>query len=358
MCAFILPEGFEFKENALSHVERCFILGCGPTLNKFNLKKLNCEFVIGVNRILLSGFTPSIICFSDPGTLNEDYIKLLYNVDSKLVFAKHIVDSVLKYNNFPQNKIHKVYNLIFKPMYPYNYKSIYTQNLEHTQCIGSVIGDIAIPLAIYLGIKKIFLLGVDSYYDVINIKQAHFWKQDITKNELMMIRDERYRQVWFGKLDILARLKGVNIVNLSPGSALIAFEKKDANILFPDIIINNKMNIVGKYVEYDGELFKIVPGNNSHPNTCSLKNIKTSLYIRHYNGEIIESDKSINDNLFNDDSSFFAEISFVDKEKVSFSSYNLKYLYITKDVFGDKYSMHSCKADFIPDKSSFDIFSL
>ena len=357
MNEFKFPEELTLKKGCLSYIDRCFIIGNGPTLNKFNLDKLSNEFTIGVNHILRSGFTPSIICISDMRVIKEDIdIKLLKSTKSKLIVGKHVAQKFINENKFDENKIYKTFLLNANPAFSHNYTYLWKGDLEETRCIGSVIGDICIPLSVYLGIKNIFLIGLDEYWDLINIQHTHFFDRDMSEQEKSFIRCSKLRNIWFGRQDLLARQQGVRIRNLSPGSALRAFERSDPNILFPDIIKKNRIDIIGKYINFKSDIYKVVKANNGDQNACSLKNIKNNKYLRHFRGEVIESYNTLNINLFNDDSSFFAEPSFVDINKVSFLSSNLKNLYITKDVFIDKYHMHSFKADFIPYDSSFEIY--
>lgn len=357
MSEFKFPEKFEFKKGSLSHIEKCFIIGNGPTLNKFNLDKLSDELTIGVNHILRSGFSPSIICISDMRVIKENIdFELLKSTKSKLVIGKHVANKFINENKFSNNNIHKTFNLNANPVFSHNYINLWKGDLEETRCIGSVIGDICIPLSVYLGIKNIFLIGVDEYWDLINIKNTHFFDRVVTEQEKSFIRCSKMRNIWFGRQDLLARQQGVRIRNLSPGSALRAFERADPNILFPSIVNKNKIDAIGKFINFKGELYKVVKANNGDISACSLKKIKDNKYIRHYKGEVIDSYSNLNTNIFDDDSSFFAETSFVDINKLSFLSSNLKNLYITRDIYLEKYHMHSFKADFIPYESSFEIY--
>lgn len=356
MCAFILPEGFEFKENALSHIEQCFILGNGPTLNKFILEKLNDYFVIGVNRILYSGFNPSIICISDPIVFSDEYVSILNETKCNIIIAEHVLDIGIKNYNLNKKNILKSFVLNFQSLYNTHFLNLYSNNLSSTCCVGSVIGDIAIPVAIYLGIRKIYMLGLDDYWDMNNLKDMHFYSNSNFTNSDRIIKT-RYRNARYAKIDTLAAMQGAKIANLSPGSAIVSFEKLDAHDIFQNIIDSRIVDIINNYIKFENKLYKIVPPNNNINGCCSLLNIENGMFLRHYKGDVIYSLPEINQNCFPNDSSFFPETSFVDKNKISFRSYNMKNLYITKVPYINKYKIKKFSSDFIPAESSFEIFN-
>lgn len=359
MCAFILPENFEFKEGALSHIDKCFILGCGPTLNKFKLKKLEDFFVIGCNKILYSNFEPNIITISDPVIAKDDnYRVLLAKTKSKLVFSPAMANKLINDFHFPSHKINKIVKIRMDKEYifSYRYNSLWHGNFDETDCMHSVLGDLPIPLAIYLGIKKIYLLGVDEYWNIYDTKIKHFYNHDTDKSVFNWAARGRLRNIWYGKLDLLARQKGTTIINLSPGSAINSFEKKDAHDVFPHIINEYHPNCIGKYIEYQNDIYKIVTSNNKKNDLFSIKNIKTGKYIRHFRGDIVVSDETLNKTCFDDDSSFYIEQSFVDINKISLRCCNIKNSYIVKDVYEDKYKIRKFSSDFIAQDSSFDVF--
>lgn len=357
MCAFILPEGFEFKENALSHIEQCFILGNGPTLNKFKLEKLEDFFLIGCNRILYSNIEPNIITISDPAVARDnDYRILLAKTKSRLVFSQAMANKIIKEFDFPSHKINKIVKIRIDKEYifSYQYDSLWHGNFDETDCMHSVLGDLSIPLAIYLGIKKIYLLGVDEYWNIFDTKIKHFYNHDIGQGAFDWAARGRLRNIWYGKLDLLARQKGTIIINLSPGSAINSFEKKDVHYIFPRIVDYAK-NLNGKYIKIQDNIYKIVKSNNGYNNAYSFINIENNKYIRHIQGKIVETDENINGDYFKDDSSFYIETSFVSKDKICLKCCNIQNAYIVKDIHFDEYLIAPFNSDFIASDSSFEI---
>lgn len=359
MRPFVLPDNFEFKEGSLSHVKRCFILGNGPTLNKFILDQLSDEFTIGTNRILYSGFTPTILGISDPVIISNEYIQTLQTTKSKLIFAHHVAQRAVSKFNFPEKKISKIFNLTidYEILYGKTFPALYYKDFSQSHCIGAVIAEIAIPLALFLGIKEIYILGLDEYWNINNMESMHFFNDNSSKDLFRAwATGTKMRDTRFAKIDILAGQKGCNIYNLSPGSAILAFKKLDANDIFPHIINKTPVNCLGDFIEYENEMYKIVQPNSNIDGQISLKNIKNGRYIRHFRGNIIPSDGTLNSSHFNNDSSFYAEQSFVDKNKVSFKCSNIRNAYIVKDAHESKYKIRNFSSDFIAQDSSFTIF--
>lgn len=355
MCAFILPEGFIVSEKSLSNIGKCFILGNGPTLNKFILEKLNSCFVIGVNNVLFGNFEPTIICISDPQRLSVEHISLLNNSKSKLVLADHVAKIATTDLKLNESKIIKTFNLKFSPLFNTNFLSLYGAELESTRCIGSVVGDIAIPLAVFLGFKEIYILGLDEYWNINNLRDHHYYNSNVEKDAFEWASQVRRRNARYAKIDILSALKGSKIFNMSPGSAILSFEKKDMQDIYPEMVDQKNINIIDKYILFQNDMYKITTPNNCIMGCCSIKNIKTGEYLRHYNGTIIRNSE-LNRITFNDDSSFFCETSFTSKNKVSFRSYNMKKLYIAKDPYYERYDIKKFDSDFIAQDSSFEVF--
>lgn len=359
MCAFALPKNFGIRENILSHIEECFILGNGPTLNKFKLERLEDFFVIGCNRILYSNFEPNIITISDPAVAGDNnYRILLAKTKSKLVFSQAMANRIIKEFSFPSQKINKTVKIRIDKEYifSYQYNSLWHGNFDETDCMHSVLGDLSIPLAIYLGIKKIYLLGVDEYWNIFDTKIKHFYDHDIGQGAFDWAARGRLRNIWYGKLDLLARQKGTIIMNLSPGSAINSFEKKDAHCIFPNIIDYEK-SINGKYIKIKDSIYKIVKSNNGYNNTYSFLNIKNNKYIRHIQGKVVETDENINGKYFKDDSSFYIENSFISRDKICLRCFNIQNSYIVKDIYFDEYFIAPFNSDFIASDSSFEVLN-
>lgn len=358
MCAFFLPIDFEVARNALSNTERCFIIGNGPTINKFDLKTLSNEFTIGVNKILYTGFHPSIITISDNICLNEKNMNLIHASESKLVVTPAVMDA-LKNNKIDKNRIIKTTHLVFPPAI-HEYKQIFDEKFDITACMHSVVGDLAIPLAIYLGIKNIFLIGVDSYWAINGDQQCHFYNTEKNYKDVALrnaLHGKVEMNMFFAKLELLAQNLGVNIFNISPGSAVQAFPKLDARVIVPDSInVEYQRNIKGDYLVLFDRIFKCIDGLAEGKNSYSFVNIENRRLLRHCKGELITSEQTDADILLNEDSTFFIEQGFTDKNLISLKSVN-KNSYVAKHPHFEKYNLQYLNGNFDPVMSSFHIFN-
>lgn len=354
-----LPENFRFERNALKDIKRCFIFANGPTLQKIRLDQFENEVVIGVNCLLYSGFTPTFLCVSGHQTFvehhNPGYLELASQADTKFVLASRVLNYINNFNIMPKDKIIKVFNLITR--LNFDLTKLYEGDLDATYVTESVVSDIAIPLAAYLGIKEIYILGLDGYHEPLRSNALHFYSgtRDFDHRNYVQ-RTQPIAKVWFGKIDVGARLQGITIKNLTPGTSIWGFERDDIHKIFPDYINNKILNIKNKYFEFQNNLIHISSANNGKSGACSLLDIKSGLFVRHFKGEIILSDNNLNPGKFEEDSSFFPEASFVDINKVSFRSCNYPDHYITREEYVDKYMIKSFTQEFNPEHSSFKLF--
>ena len=136
---------------------RCFILGTGPSLNDIDLNKLKNEITIGVNQICIK-MIPDFIVVGDNECLlkNEHMIfneKTINN--SNFVFVRNGAGIQLPERFYINNS--KVLESIIDIEY------FIDDNFKTSSSTGgSIIQDVAIPLACWLGFNEIYLLGYDA----------------------------------------------------------------------------------------------------------------------------------------------------------------------------------------------------
>lgn len=215
--------------------ERCFILGTGPSLNTLtenHVDKLKSEVVFGVNSLYKSeigaALKPSYYMLLDSfyweiEKWNNVYLEVAnqYANDPPIFItgtgAQRFVDNL----GLPKRSIY----LYFKK-YPTKEMSVdITQNLYATMnCVST-----SILVAIYMGFKKVYLLGCD-YNAFCNAGAGHCYDD---KDEL---KDNPYNLAFYLKFYwittefhyLVAKLAiklGVEVVNLTPGSLLDAYPK-------------------------------------------------------------------------------------------------------------------------------------
>jgi len=158
-------------------IKKCFIMGTGPSLSDTPLHLLKDHVTIGVNLILHSGFVPDYLCVSDR-EMAVDNFDAIFNEkmdDGTYVIARTKNQNV---NNLLMRK-NNVYLIEgFKEDKPIRPPHIDDQFLKFAMTKNGVINDLAVPLAVYLGFKEIYLLGVDGEHG----PEAHFYDHAGTKN--------------------------------------------------------------------------------------------------------------------------------------------------------------------------------
>ena len=179
---------------------RCFIVGTAESLNDIDLSLLNDEITISINLILKHPtFVPNYLCVADTTVMEHNYntifndkmkdgIYVIGNgclmtgrgncIDGKGSTCRGIkLDS--KYKNVHtlnhQEKSGIFDNHVTRDRLTLLKTDEYYIDIDNfatfTSYGGSTVDNLAIPLAVYLGFKEIYLLGCDSGY-------AHFYDTD------------------------------------------------------------------------------------------------------------------------------------------------------------------------------------
>ena len=147
--------------------ERCFIIGTGPSLNKTNMILLKNEVTFGVNTLFTGlpkcGFKCTYWAVSDVSVFNKHSSDIL-SLDAKLFIGG---SAARKYFS------NKEYFYQFRRDEPYLLQSIapmwttglFSKNILKGTYIGdTVIIDICLQVAYYMGFQEVYLLGCDCDY--------------------------------------------------------------------------------------------------------------------------------------------------------------------------------------------------
>lgn len=352
----------EFSENACSSVKRAFVLGNGPSLSKVNLECLRGEFTVGVNRILFSGFEPNVICITDILCLDKQNMDMINQSESQLVFGLRAYEAFKENGYDIRDRLLIVGDELsppaLKPFDLYAYDRLYERNFRTRVC-GSIVGDLAIPLAIFLGIKKIYLLGVDGYWSFTHGRTQHFYNSDNQYKDIALERARRTQgmiKMMFAKMDLLAQQRGVEICNLSPGSAINSFKKIEQSALGLDVFDDKRLNVDNKYVVLGGEIYKL-ERRIDKPNTSQyfLVNVMSKKVLCHINSKLVESERDELREHFSK-SLFWCEKGFTGNHSVSFQSCRPIAHYIVKNPYSGEYVLARLNANFLISESSFDVY--
>jgi len=326
----------------ISKAERCFIAGLGPSLAKVNLPALEDEFVIGVNVIQKAGLRPDVICVSDPSRVDkENFIAGC----PKIVTARHVYrrhqemfEAIDTYHDIDfMDAGRRLKNVANTPPDP-TFSRIYWA--------ASVIAELAVPLATYLGIKDIYVLGLDG-------ANASFPSNYVGGSKGTLVGPPPSRLFHLHSC-IANSMKafGSSVYNASFGGVVEAFTKVNLHDIKPQAVLSHmNKSVDGAFIVMKGGRFRLKDDGEC----IRIMDRSETRLLRHRGGRLV-LEKDDGTDQFRDDSSWVVEPAFVNKEWVSFQSKNQPKSYITSVDGTDPYILRECKGVFSPYFSSFRLF--
>ena len=195
-------------EKNLHKGKRCFIVGTGSSLDDIDLSLLKDEITIGINLILLKeDFVPNYLCVADTQVLKNHYNVIFSDKMDNGMYVLGNGCELTGRGNCTDGPGSTCNGIQIDP----RYKNVYTLKhweksgifIDHiddertkllktdeyymdmdefkrfTSYGGSTIDNLAIPLAVYLGFKEIYLLGCDGgwyhFYDTHKKEGKREW---------------------------------------------------------------------------------------------------------------------------------------------------------------------------------------
>lgn len=256
--------------------KRCFIIGMGPSISKVDAAALRDELVIGVNYILRTPFVPDIICTTDPSRLDTENL----GPDSpRLITARHIYTHHAEY----LSNVNHFHDIDFLPLS----RSVMTVDafdpqLKRIYWTGSVVGDLAIPLATHLGIEEVYLLGLDGAR--ASFPSTHIWGNETSAfgphDSRLFHQYERAGQ--------LALKDGTKVYNASFGGVVAAFDKVDLRKVIPQAVRTRfEGELEGRFIVFNGHILRItacdrIPGTwrfVTHDGARMLRHRKRKAFV-------------------------------------------------------------------------------
>lgn len=217
--------------------ERCFIIGTGPSLTIDDLEKLTDEITFAPNRVFevlkKTEWTPTYYVNQDYGLLNNfsDEIK---SIKSKVSFIP--VDCSDRY---PEENF-EYFILKHKEFYPNDAPFSFDITKYIAQGFTTIYG--AIQIAIYMGFKEIYLIGVDHNYSITRDAKGNVVRDESVKSNYSSAMSEyidikilpriEETTISFETAEKMSRKNGFRIFNATRGGKLDAFEK----VNFDDVL--------------------------------------------------------------------------------------------------------------------------
>lgn len=217
------------------HVKRCFIVATGPslTLDDLNILHRNREFTISINSVYK--------CFPDTQWRPDCYVLLDaqgirdWNKDFEKLkdVSYHFIADSQPY--FDYNSLDESWYIYHSILDSYSIRNMcFSDDFSKSAYNGTSVVYVCLQLAMYLGIKEIYLMGVDFSY--AKGRQNHFVKQ-MEADEVfdgMSLQNKilgmSYRA--FQRAKEYATENDVKIFNATRGGYLDVFERVDFNSLF------------------------------------------------------------------------------------------------------------------------------
>lgn len=220
----LLKRNIKVKE--LREKEECYILGNGPSLKEIDLTKLSNEDTFTVNYFykyredeFKSKYFVAVDNLFD-GEEAKQYLQMIRKKNADIIMF-------LRYNWYYNNKetldLTHCYFLYAKQFQEGNEVRIDCDK-NMTACINVVLQ--CIQIALYMGYKKIYLLGCD-FSEYAQVKIEHFYDETLPKiysmgDEARWAALAHYHHYALKKY---ADKHGVEIINLTPNSLIDAYKK-------------------------------------------------------------------------------------------------------------------------------------
>lgn len=213
------------------HKDYCFILGNGPSLKDLDLTELNGEDTFAVNffyNYCPEGFKSKYFVAIDQIFYKSDQKDYLLNLYDRLKDVTFILKTPA-YDTKDKWEMSRTF-FISPKLFQYGDKVACDCTLNMTACINVVLQ--CIQIALYMGYKKIYLLGCD-FSQYASIYSHHFYDSanaDGRREKTNMGNDARWAYLahyHHYALNKYASENGQEIINLTDGSLIDAYKHKD-----------------------------------------------------------------------------------------------------------------------------------
>lgn len=214
--------------------KRCFIIATGPSLKMEDVEKLNDEVSIGMNSFYRvfdkTDFRPTYYVTLDPDVQNsllKNYNGEISDLAKEKVFMNSLVkERVLGIDYLPYCYQNHWFNI-------FNNKFDYSKNLKHTDDLLFGIYDkytvtnAAIDLAIHLGCRKIYLIGVDCNYSGPTQYFVNPGDGTHDMDQYEAYCTQKAMMSGYSFMEKETQKRGIKIYNATRGGMLEEFERVD-----------------------------------------------------------------------------------------------------------------------------------
>lgn len=167
--------------------ERCFILGNSPSLNKVDFSLIRDEILFGTNALFMGtekfGITPKYWAITNL-TNWKAWSSSLQKLNTKLFVGGLAMKEMLKTSSkmISQENIYLIPQLDFMWKDPNNFSTDLSKGAYNGD---SIIIDICLQAAYYMGFNEIYLLGIDLDFS----KGYYFYEEDNKKLDIPLVKE-------------------------------------------------------------------------------------------------------------------------------------------------------------------------
>lgn len=219
--------------------QRCFILGNGPSLSLYDIEKLKNEVTFASNKIYLlfeeTSWRPTFYSVEDHLVLQQNIEKISAVGGTLKLFPEHPPDFAPLLDDTIYFPFH------FEDFFPG--QPMFGTSLTEKIYWGSSIVYTQMQMAVAMGFKNIYLLGVDYTYKVPNKSDSdgslvsegevnHFHKEYRRPGEKWNVPNLHYHEKSFSKAKEESEKYGAQILNATRGGKLEIFERVSFDNLF------------------------------------------------------------------------------------------------------------------------------
>ena len=225
--------------------ERVFILGCGPSINQYDLKLLKDEFTIAMSSFYLHNdikcINPDYYCcagFKCAGKLVTDtLINTYFHTLVSILPNTHVFIDINDKDRIDDDiKNHFNYYYCTHDIHPGCLEYI---DLEQNLMEYNSVPILAIQMAIYMGFKQIYLLGVEhdslitgKYEYFYDVKKSMFYNTDESVNNDCTLKI-RFSDSLYDSYRLWEQYKSLKRISIDSGSEIINITGAGALDVFP-----------------------------------------------------------------------------------------------------------------------------
>lgn len=210
--------------------KRCFIIATGSslTIEDLNLLEKNHEICISMNKVLKifdrTSWKPNYYVVSDDAMISDFYKEIVEaDIEAKFISDVCEIEGYKKFENVYQYHLHV--DDARKE------KLKFSDDFAQKAYSGATVTYICMQLAVYMGFKQIYLLGVDFDYQEGEITK-HFIEDYHGKGEKANKTNYKMNLLAYQSAKEYADNHNVEIYNATRGGKLEVFERVDFDNLF------------------------------------------------------------------------------------------------------------------------------